>query len=162
MDRIMSREALSALLDQVTREITRESGVILNPAGPSRGGPGEEICTVYITFNRGMDTSLSLSADSSVFVRMARDQMQTEELTPKDVEEVAKEYFNVLCGHVLTRLFAVTRIPARFSVPAFCRGRHVMRGTVAQIILDYTGDRQEWVQLVHHTPCRVSPAVDFE
>lgn len=162
MDRVMSREALSTLLDQVTREITREAGVILSPAGPDQSGPGQEVCTVYITFDRGMDTTLSLSADSSVFVRMACDLMQTEEVTPKDVEEVAKEYFNVLCGHVLARLFEVTRIPARFSVPSFCGGRYVMRDAVAQIILDYTGDRQEWVQLVHHTPHRVSPTIDFK
>ena len=154
MDRALPREDLRTLLDQVTREITqREAGIILDAAELSRDGPEDETCTVYTSFDRGMDTSLSLRADTSMFIRLARGMMQTEDLTPEDVEEVAKEYFNVLCGHVLSRLFQVTRLPARFSVPSFCRGRHVMEDNEDYIILNYIGDQNEWVQLIHHTPC---------
>lgn len=154
MDRALSREDLSVLLDQVTREITQEAGIILSSSDSFQDGMNGDICTVYTTFNRGMDTSLSLYADMSVFTRLARGIMQTDELTPQDVEDVAKEYFNVLCGHVLSRLFQETRLPARFSVPSFCRGLYVMKDSENHIILDYIGDQGEQVRLIHHTPHR--------
>ena len=86
MDRALPREDLRTLLDQVTREITqREAGIILDAAELPRDGPEDETCTVYTSFDRGMDTSLSLRADTSMFVRLARGMMQTEDLTPEDV-----------------------------------------------------------------------------
>lgn len=160
MGSTLSREDLGRLLDQVTREITqREAGIILNQTGSIPGGAEGEACTVYTSFNRGIDASLSLRADMSLFVRLACGMMQTEELSPQDVEEVAKEYFNVLCGHVLSRLFQLTRLPARFNVPSFCRGRHVVEGTEEDIVLNYVGDRHERAQLIHHRPCGAETAV---
>lgn len=159
MGSTLSREDLSRLLDQVTREITqREAGIILKRTGAAPDGAEEEVCTVYTFFNRGMDTSLSLRADMSLFVRLACGMMQTEELTPQDVEEVAKEYFNVLCGHVLSRLFQLTKLPARFNVPSFCRGCHLAEGYEDDIVLNYAGDRHERVQLIHHKPCEAGTA----
>lgn len=155
MDRTMPREDLSVLLDQVTREITqREAGIILSLKDSSPEELEGEVCSAYITFNRGMDTSLSVCADMSMFVRLACGMMMTDEPTPRDVEEVAKEYLNVLCGHVLLRLFEVTKLSARFSVPSFCRGQCVMKDSEAHIILNYTGDRNERMRLVHHRPFR--------
>lgn len=156
MDRVMSREDLSELLDQVTREITqREAGIILSLKDSSPKEMDGEVCSVFITFNRGMDTSLSICADTSMFVRLACGMMQTDNLSPRDVEDVAKEYLNILAGHVLSRLFQATKMSARFSVPSFCRGQCVMKDSEAHITLNYAGDRNERVQLVHHRPFRI-------
>lgn len=154
MDRTMSREALSGLLDQVTREITQEAGVVLRLIGEKPDGPEGEVCTVSITFDRGMDTSLSLCGDAALFSHLTRGILQTEDFTPQDVEDVAKEYLNVLCGHILSRLFQVTKQPARFGVPSFCRGRHEVEGNEKHIILNYTGDQNERAQLIHYAPYR--------
>ena len=151
VDKAIPEEELREGLDRIIREVTDASAGILLTRGEAE--PSDHICTVHIGFRRGGQSSLSLRADTSMFVRLARGMMQTEDLTPEDVEEVAKEYFNVLCGHVLSRLFQVTRLPARFSVPSFCRGRHVMEDNEDYIILNYIGDQNEWVQLIHHTPC---------
>lgn len=152
MGRTLSREELRALLDRVARDITHEAGVTLCPLDSGRPEPEDAPYTVYTTFNRGVNSSLSLCAGMSLFIRLARNITQMEEITPQDAEDVAKEYFNVLCGHVLAQLFPVTRVPARFSVPSFCRGRHRMEGFSENIILNYTSDRQEWVQLIHYVP----------
>lgn len=156
MDRVMSREDLSELLDQVTREITqREAGIILSLKDSSPKELDGEVCSVFITFNRGMDTGLSICADTSMFVRLACGMMQTDKITPQDVEDVAKEYLNVLAGHVLSRLFQATKMSARFSVPSFSRGQYVMKNSEAHITLNYTGDGNERVQLIHHRPFRI-------
>lgn len=158
MDRTMSREALSELLDRVTREITQEAGVVLRRTGENPSVLEGEVCTVFITFDRGMDTSLSVCGDASLFSHLTQAILQSGEFTPQDVEDVSKEYLNVLCGHILSRLFQATKQPARFGVPSFCWGRHEMEGTEKHIVLNYTGDQNERVQLVHHVPHRESGA----
>ena len=77
MDRTMSREALSKLLDQVTRDITQEAGVALHLIDGDQGGPEGEVCTVSITFDRGMDTSLTLCGDWVLFSHLSRGILQT-------------------------------------------------------------------------------------
>ncbi len=153
MDRVMPREKLRVMLDQVTREITRrEAGICLSLTETGGTGLGEGACTVYITFERGMDGTLCLCANAAMFVRLAQEVMQTDELTPRDVADVAKEYLNVLGGHVLIRLFPEAKRPARFSVPVFCQGPYVPESERRSIMLDYDGDRAEQVQLIYYTP----------
>lgn len=153
MDLMMPREKLRVMLDQVTREITRrEAGICLSLTGPGGAGPAGDACTVYITFERGMDGTLCLCANAAMFVRVAREVMQTDDLTPRDVADVAREYLNVLGGHVLIRLFPEAKQPARFSVPAFCRGAYLPEGERLSIALDYTGDEAEQVRLSYYTP----------
>lgn len=155
MDRMLPREELSALLDQVTQEITwRESGVRLRLTEPARDGPWEGDCTVYITFERGMDGTLCLCANAAMFVRLAQAVMQTDEFTPQDVTDVAKEYLNVLGGHLLIRLFPTAKQPARFSVPVFCQGSYAPEAQRRYITLNYAGDQAEQVQLAYFTPFR--------
>lgn len=158
MGRTLSRDELRTLLDQVTRDITNEAGVVLRPLDGGEQAPGEDLYTVYITFNRRINSRLALCAGMSLFVRLARNITMMEDISPQDAEDVAKEYFNVLCGHILARLFPVTKVPARFSVPAFCPGQQVMEGFSENIILNFTSDQRERVQLTHYIPC--SPPAD--
>lgn len=153
MDRLISRDQLCVMLDQVAREIARrEAGICLSPVEPDGDGPVEGACTVYITFEHGMDGTLCLYANAAMFVRLAREVMQTDDLTPQDVADVAKEYLNVLGGHVLIRLFPEAKQPARFSVPVFCQGVYAPKLERRCITLDYTGDKAEQVRLAYYTP----------
>lgn len=152
MDYIFPREELSALLDEITRAITRrEAGICLSlmENAPEKG-PEDNPGTVYITFERGMDGFLSVCADEALFVRLAQGMIGTNDLPPEVVEEVAKEYLNVLGGLVLSRLFQAVGLPARFSVPGFRRGAYVPEGFGEHIVLDYTGDQGERLRLLHH------------
>ncbi len=60
MGRTLSRDELRTLLDQVTRDITNEAGVVLRPLDGGEQAPGEDLYTVYITFNRGINSRLAL------------------------------------------------------------------------------------------------------
>ena len=65
MGRTLSRDELRTLLDQVTRDITNEAGVVLRPLDGGEQAPGEDLYTVYITFNRGINSRLALCAGMS-------------------------------------------------------------------------------------------------
>ena len=102
MNNAVSREYLAEVFDHVVRDITRrEAGIELQS---SDSQPKGETCTVYTAFNKGYHTSLSLCAESSMFVRLTQRMMGREEVTAEDVEIFAKEFFNVLCGHIATQL----------------------------------------------------------
>lgn len=153
MDRVMPRDELRVMLDQVTREITRrQAGICLSPTEPGGDGPGGDACTACITFERGMEGTLCLCANEAMFVRLAREVLQIENLTPRDVADVAKEHLNVLGGHVLRRLFPKAKRPARFHVPAFYRGAYAPEGERLCIELDYSGDEAEQVRFAYYTP----------
>lgn len=141
-------EDLAEIFDQVVREITqKEAGIELQSSDAELDG---EFCTVYTTFHRGYHTSLSLCAERSMFVRLTRRMMEREDVSDEDVEVFAKEYFYMLCGHVATRLYEITKVPARFGIPVFCRGRYALEDRMEHIVLTYSSDEQECARLVHH------------
>lgn len=150
MNTAMSQEELADLLDEAVREVTEQTaGVQLFPSGET---PGENLCTVHITFSRGFHTSLSLCADTGLLLRMARNALGEEELTQQDIEDFCKEYFNILCGKIAAILFRMTSVPARFSVPAFYHGRYTPENHQTQFMLTYADAQKEGAQLMHHIP----------
>jgi len=150
MNTEMSKEKLKEVLDRITRKVTEESaGIHLNPG---RSGPEEDQCTVHVRFHRGSLSNLSLRADMEMFTRLARSMLQTEQITVQDLEDVAKEYFNVLCGHIVTALYKATHVGSRFGVPSFYRGAFVPEDRKEQFVLNYSSDRNETAQLAHHVP----------
>lgn len=150
MNTAMSQQELADLLDEAVREVTEQTaGVQLYPSG---GTPGENLCTVHITFSKGFHTSLSLCADTGLLSRMARNALGEEELTQQDLEDFCKEYFNILCGKIAAILFRTTNIPARFSVPTFYHGRYTPENHQTQFMLTYADEQRESAQLTHHVP----------
>lgn len=150
MNTAMSQQELVDLLDKGVRAVTEQTaGVLLYPGGEM---PGKNLCTVHITFNRGFHTSLSLCADTDLLLRMARNALGEEELTQQDIEDFCKEYFNILCGKIAVVLFRTTKVPARFSVPVFYRGRFTPENHQTQFMLTYADEQKEGVQLTHHIP----------
>ena len=141
MNKVMSQLELEEMLDRAVREVTQQAaGVQLFPSGES---PGEDLCTVHITFTQGVHTSLSLCADTALLSRMA---------TRQDLEDFCKEYFNILCGKIAAVLFRTTSVPARFSVPVFYPGRYTPKDQRLQFMLTYADEQLESAQLMHHVP----------
>lgn len=151
MNNAMSQEELERILDQAVRDVTESTaGVCLHQGDLS---PGEDLCTVHITFDKGFRTSLTLCADTSLLSRMARNSFQEESISPEDLEEFSKEYLNVLCGRIAGAMFQATQVPAHFSPPVFYHGRYEPEGREIQFILTYSDGHHEGAQLIHHVPC---------
>lgn len=150
MNTVMSQEMLQNVFDEVTRVVTETvAGIRIYPGDFPLG---ENVYTVYAAFERGFHSSLAFCADASVFVRLAQNIIQSPRVTPRDVEDFAKEYFNVLCGNVASKIFQATRVPSRFEVPHFCHGRYGSENLQEHFVISYFSERNEGVQLIHLVP----------
>lgn len=152
MDTAMPEEKLREVFDRITREVTQDSIGIQLVEG--KNGPEEDLCTVHIGFNQGFHSSLSLRADRGMLTRLTQSMLQEEDVTPQDLEDVTKEYFNVLCGHIAKALYQATQVASRFGVPSFHPGSYSPQGQKEQFALNYADDRNDAAQLVHHIPDR--------
>ena len=151
MNSAMSKEELEKILDQAVQDVTeRTAGVRLRQGGQS---PGEDLCTVQITFDRGFRTSLTLCADRELLYRMASISFHEESVSPEDLEEFSKEYFNVLCGRIAAAMFKATQVPAHFAPPVFYHGRYEPEGQEIQFMLTYSDEYSKGAQFIHHVPC---------
>ena len=151
MNTAMSKEELEKILDQAVQDVTEcTAGVCLHQENQS---PGEDLCTVQITFDRGFRTSLTLCADRELLYRMASISFHEESVSPEDLEEFSKEYFNVLCGRIAGAMFRATKVPAHFSPPVFYHGRYEPEGREIQFMLTYSNEQYGGAQFIHHVPC---------
>lgn len=151
MNNALTKEELEQILDQAVQDVTeRTAGVRLHQGEQS---PGEDLCTVQITFDKGFHTSLTLRADTRLLYRMACNSFHEESVSPEDLEEFSKEYFNVVCGKITGAMFCATQIPAHFSPPVFYRGRYEPEDREIQFVLTYSSEYCGGAQLIHHVPC---------
>ena len=160
MNTVLTKEKLERILDQALQAVTEQTaGVRLNQGDQP---PGEDLCTVHITFDKGFSTSLTLCADTSLLTRMARNSFHEDEVDSEDLEEFTKEYFNVLCGKIAGAMFQTTQIPAHFGPPTFYHGRYEPEGQEVQFVLTYSDEHSEGAQLIHHVPCSHADGAIFE
>lgn len=151
MNNAISKEELEQILDQAVRDVTeRTAGVRLRQGEQM---PGDDLCTVQITFDKGFSTSLTLCADTRLLYRMACNSFHEESVSPEDLEEFSKEYLNVLCGRITGAMFRATQVPAHFGPPEFYRGRYEPEGQEIQFVLTYSDEYCAGAQLIHHVPC---------
>lgn len=149
IDTTMSRVRLVELFDASIREVTqKETGICLYQGGVP---PEEELFTVYSVFERGFNSSLSMCAEKALLTQITQAMMRETEVTQRDIEDFSKEYFNILCGHIVTRLFKMTKIAARFSVPSFHTGRYDPDDQLEHLIINYASDTGGGLQLIHRT-----------
>ena len=138
----MAKEELERILDQAVQDVTEQTaGVRLRQGSQS---PGEDLCTVQITFDKGFHTSLTLCADTGLLCRMASNSFHEESVSP--------EYFNVLCGRIAGAMFQATQVPAHFGPPVFYRGRYEPEGSEVQFMLTYSDENCGGAQFIHHVP----------
>ncbi len=150
MDKAISEEKLKTVLDQITREVMVDSAGIQLVQGDAE--PGDDVYTVHVSFSGGAHSSLSLRADTTMLTRLAQSMLKVEKVTPEDLEDVTKEYFNIVCGRIARAFYQATHMAARFNVPSFCRGSYSPKDRQEQFTLNYSDERNEAAQLVHHIP----------
>ena len=75
-----------------------------------------------------------------------------DSVSPEDLEEFTKEYFNVLCGRIAGSMFQATKVPAHFGPPVFYHGRYEPEGREIQFVLTYSDEHFGGAQLIHHVP----------
>lgn len=86
----------------------------------------DDLCTVNMMFAGNCEVTISLYADKSFLVRLTQEVLQEQEVTAEDVEDTAKEYLNIICGHLTRELFPLVNRPTKLSFPSFQNGRHTL------------------------------------
>lgn len=158
---IMANCSLRHLLDCAVQEMScRFGGLELSQQETELS---EDACTVSTVFVGEHPSAVALCADREVFVRLAQSIMGRAAVTPKDVEDVAKEYFNIICGKIVAGLFELTRTAPRFQIPRFTSGLCKLQvdGADHQCVLNYQHADHGSVRLIYmglkQNPCDVNP-----
>lgn len=140
-------ENLVDVLNQCMREITsRFAGIDLLE---QNGSLSNDICTVHTVLEGQHRAALLLCADTALLVKLAQNIMHSESVTQQDIEDVATEYFNVVCGRIAAGLFRSANISSRFQTPHFRAGRYVPEElTDCRCVLHYTDGNNQNAQLI--------------
>ena len=150
MDTLSQSEVLE-ILDRVMKDITNRLDTIQRSNQTPTLGPNDS-CTVCTTFEGGYRATLTLCVDTNFLIHLAQRSMQEENVSAEDLEDFAKEYFNVICGQVAARLFQAAHISSRFQIPTFETGCYTPEETSQELVLNYTSNRNEGAQLIHKAP----------
>lgn len=151
----LSQEQVQSILDEVMQDITNRMSEIQlsNQEAPL----SQDVCTIHTTFEGGYNAILVLYADRALMTKLAQQVMQEESVAPQDVEECAREYFNVICGQVVAGLFKTAHISSRFRIPTYCVGRYVPQGNgTCLCVLNYKSEDHGGAQLIHQIPSESS------
>lgn len=142
------QEVFLLLIDQVLKDVTDQVGGIRLYRNDTL--PSGEVCTMHATFEGGYHATLVLCAELPLLTRLAQRMLQQEHVSAQDIEDLAKEYFNVICGHIAVGLFRAEHISSRFSVPHASVGSYTPeKDTDAQSVLNYVSDQNENAQIIH-------------
>lgn len=147
----LTQEQVQTILDQVMQTITsRLADIQLSKQEVSLS---HDVCTVHTTFEGGYNATLVLYADTALLTKLTQKVIQEESVNPQDVEDCAREYFNVICGQIVAGLFKTAHISSRFRIPTYCEGRYVPQedGT-CMCVLNYKSKEDGGAQLVHQVP----------
>ena len=109
----------------------------------------DNVCTVHTILEATHRTVLLLYADVALLIRLAQNIMHREEVSQRDIEDVATEYFNVVCGRIAAGIYQTSHVASRFQTPSFCAGRYQPDGDVScQYSVNFKGEHDESVRLV--------------
>lgn len=152
----LSQQQIMEIMDRVMKDITNRMDDIQRSSEDSIFF-SENVCSIHTKFEGGYQATLSLSIDTSLLVRLAQNVLQEEDIRPEDLEDFAKEYFNVICGQIAAKLFQTAHISSRFQIPVFSTGRYSSdEKALSQEVLSYTNNRNEGAQLIHQAPLEKS------
>ena len=109
----------------------------------------DDICTVHTILEGEHSSALLLCADTTLLTRLAQNIMHSSEVTLQDIEDVAKEYLNIICGQVVAGLFRTARVTSRFQIPRFRVGGYLPKEqTACQCVLNYNGGEHGGIRLI--------------
>lgn len=153
--RELTQAEVCQIVDQTVREITEPMTPLYTCLGAESLSP--ESCTIQTTFEGGYRACLTLCADTALLIRLAKETLEEETVSQADLEDFAKEYFNVICGRIAARLFQTARISSRFHIPSFRLGpRGPDQEDGGGHVLRYASGQNERIQVIHQSPSALS------
>ena len=105
----------------------------------------ENLSTVYTTLDGDYKIRLVFCAEDALLQKIADNMLEETVEDHNDVIECAKEFFNVVCGHIVAAIFRTVRVSARFHCPDFAEGYFLPEngGTDSLIISCFKSDSHQ-------------------
>ena len=137
-----------SVLNHTVRDITsRFAGIQLREEEAALSG---DICTVHTVLEGSHRAAVLLCADTPLLVRLAQNILHSQAVSRKDVEDVATEYFNIICGRIAAGLFQTAHISSRFQSPRFHAGRYLPEEeSPCRFELNFTGGDNGSLRLIY-------------
>lgn len=146
MKNFAHRELKNVLNHSIQETTSRFAGIQLQEQDVELS---DDICTVHTILEGDHRSVLLLCADTVLLTRLAQNIMHSSKVTLQDIEDVAKEYLNIICGQVVAGLFRTAQITSRFQIPSFRVGLYMPEEQAAcQCVLNYNGGDQGSVRLI--------------
>lgn len=98
--------------------------------------------TVFVTTNGDFQEVFSFSADKTVLETIATNMMHGANVSEESMKYCAVEFFNILCGQVISSINRTYKTKTRISVPSF-----------AEDMTSKSEGRRVWKQLVYCYSC---------
>lgn len=141
------RETLSRSVQEITR---RFAGIELTETEQPLS---EDTCTIHTVLEGEDRADLLLCADTALLIRLARNIMCRDAVTAQDIEDVATEYFNVVCGRIARLIVPPPHKNSRFRIPRFYAGTYLPEGDPAsRWSIGYNNTQHESLQLIYLGP----------
>lgn len=110
------------ILDNAVRDITKRiAGIDLETAKWPQGDDNE-VASLYTDTRGSYKITVVYHAETRLLRYIANKMARRPVEDPEDVEMYAKEYFNILCGNIISTINQMTKSSARFGIPQYCRG----------------------------------------
>lgn len=138
------------IVDDAICDITKRMAGIDLQQTQRNFNESDDVCSMHVSVGGTYQLSLICLADGRLFraiaERMKRSPVEDEE----DMQVYAKEYFNTLCGHIVTRINLKTKSSARFGIPDFQQGAYAveLKGQIVFQVCYQSGEGDVCIQAI--------------
>lgn len=117
----LTQGEIQQVLDVVIQDVTRKMAAF--DLQKVEEAFSDQAYTVHVDVYGCCDTTLTLWMEPEYLYRLSQQMLQEEQICPQDMEDVAKEYINVIGGQLIAHLFPKIRRSVRFCLPQFYVGQ---------------------------------------
>ncbi|MEG0566364.1 MAG: chemotaxis protein CheX [Hungatella sp.] len=125
-DRITSLN-ISGILDTAVKDISKQVVGLTMQDVPAQHVEMEEPCSMSITTQGDYCLRIVLYADGRILRAMAQNMKHGVSADDTDISIYTTEYFNILCGRIVSAMNMKHHSSARFGIPKFVRGAYQNR-----------------------------------
>lgn len=115
---------LSNIVDTAVTDISKRVAKLEFTKAETTDFKGDKICSLVTTAKGDYDLTVILYAGSQVLRAIAVNMKRGVAVSDEDIVIYTTEYFNILCGHIISMINTLNKKKARFGVPQIMRGMY--------------------------------------
>lgn len=124
---IICHAEVGTILDTVMKDISaRVAGLTVQNVSEKEIGTkiSSEPYSLIIDTRGDYDMRIILSADAHVMQTITKNMKRGREVAEEDIPIYSGEFFNILCGHIVSTVNTQNKKKASFGIPKFIKGSY--------------------------------------